>query len=369
MKTLYDLIGARRDDDADSLKKAYRNAVKANHPDYHADDPEAVRRFMQITAAYAILRDTEQRVAYDRTLESYREPPNATLRHTDPPRRRFSVSNMSVGTAVTLMLSGAFLLFAGVAGVSIDDVVGRRAPQANATAAVQPAALRLPITVTGLSVATSTAQERSASGETKDATASQETKDRTASMETQNKAPSEETKDRPASQETAQARRAIYVAEHDVNTDLINRPPAPKKHNGDPSSGSYGPPLAKRDLGSDIQTDVRTRGPAFVETLPPANKPAPKVGTVIEYDRQLPTVACQRWKVTAIGKSGSIILRCGDKIAYAADGNLKKIVSKSGDTPNPDPKPDPKPDSFSLGPLCLSVNSKACPIGGDEQRR
>jgi curved DNA-binding protein CbpA len=356
MKTLYDLIGARRDDDAESLKKAYRNAVKANHPDYHADDPEAVRRFMQITAAYDILRDTEQRVAYDRTLESCREPPNATLRHTDPPRRRFFVSNMSVRTAIALMLSGAFLLFAGVAGVSIDDVIGRRAPQANATAAVQPAALQLPITVTGPSVATSTAQERSASGETRD---------RTASIETQNMTPSEETKDRPASQETAQARRAIYVAEHDVNTDLINRPSAPKKHNGDPSSESYGPRLAKRDLGSDLRTDVRTRGPAFAETLPPANKPAPKVGTVIEYDRQLPTVACQRRKVTATDKNGSIILRCGDKIAYAADGNSKKNVSKSGDTPNP----DPKPDSFSLGPLCLSVNSKACPIGGDEQRR
>jgi curved DNA-binding protein CbpA len=320
MKTLYDLIGARRDDDAESLKKAYRNAVKANHPDYHADDPEAVTRFMQITAAYGILRDAEQRVAYDRTLESCHEPPNATLRHTAPPRRRFFVSSMSVSAAVTPMLSGAFLLFAGVSGVSIEDVVGQRVPQANAT---------------GPSVATSTAQDRSASGETKDETAWQET------------AP-------------AQARRAISVAKHDANIDLVNRASAPEKHNDDLSSESYGP-LAKRDPGSDIRTDARTRGPALTETLPPANKPAPKVGTVIKHDRQLPTVACKRWRVAATDKDGSIILRCGDNASYAADDNLKKNVSKSDDTP--------KPDSFSLGPLCLSTNSKACPIGGDEQRR
>jgi DnaJ domain len=315
MKTLYDLIGACQDDDAESLKKAYRKAVKATHPDYHADDPEAVRRFMQITAAYDILRDTEQRMAYDWTLERRRAPPNATLKHTAPLRRRFFVSSMSVIAAVTLMLSGAFLLFT-LSEVSIQDVVGRRAPQANATAAVQPAVSQMPIMVAGPSVATSTAQDRSTSEDTKDGTASQETKDGTASTGTQ--APSEETEDRPASQETApaQVRRAIHVAEHDVDMDLINRSSTPEKHNGVPSSESYGPWLAKRHRGSDIRTDARTRGPAFAETLPPANEPAPKIG------------------------------------------------STSGDT-----LVESKPDSFRLGPLCLAINSTACPMAGNEQRR
>jgi curved DNA-binding protein CbpA len=251
---------------------------------------------MQITAAYDILRDSQQRRAYDRTLESCREPPKATLRHTAPPRRRFFVSSVSVSAAVVLMLGGAFLFSARVSGVSIEDVVHRRAPQANATAAVQPALPRTPIKVTGPSVPTSAAQDRSVSGETRDGTAS---------MGTQSMASSEETKDRPASQETApgQARRATYVGKHDVNIDLINRPSAPEKHNGVPSSESYGPWLAKRDPGSNIRTDARTRGPAFAETLAPANKLAPK--------------------------------------------------AKSGDTL--------KPDVIILGPLCLSLNSHACP--------
>ena len=69
MKTLYDLLGARTDDDAETLKKAFREAVKATHPDLHTDDPDAPSRFRMIVAANAILRDTKRRVAYDRLLQ------------------------------------------------------------------------------------------------------------------------------------------------------------------------------------------------------------------------------------------------------------------------------------------------------------
>ena len=75
MDTLYDLIGAGPDDDADRLKKAYRKAAKATHPDHHGDDPDAVTRFTEITAAYGVLRDDGQRAAYDRMLEARRELP------------------------------------------------------------------------------------------------------------------------------------------------------------------------------------------------------------------------------------------------------------------------------------------------------
>lgn len=37
-KSLYDLLGARADDDADALKKAFRKAVKVHHPDLHPGD-------------------------------------------------------------------------------------------------------------------------------------------------------------------------------------------------------------------------------------------------------------------------------------------------------------------------------------------
>jgi hypothetical protein len=94
--------------------------------------------------------------------------------------------------------------------------------------------------------------------------------------------------------------------------------------------------------------------PVFAETLSPVNKPSPKVGVVIDYDARLATVACKRWEVTAADKDGSTILECGDNIAYvsAANGNMTKIVSKSGET-----LVEFKPQSFGLS-FPLEVGKK-----------
>lgn len=73
MSTLYDLLGVRPDADEEALIKAYRKAAKAHHPDLNAGDPDAVRRFTQITAAIEILRNPESRAAYDRSLERKRQ--------------------------------------------------------------------------------------------------------------------------------------------------------------------------------------------------------------------------------------------------------------------------------------------------------
>jgi curved DNA-binding protein CbpA len=65
MNTLYNLLGIPPDADNETLKKAFREAVKATHPDIHADHPDALSRFRQIVAAYALLRDSKQRATYD----------------------------------------------------------------------------------------------------------------------------------------------------------------------------------------------------------------------------------------------------------------------------------------------------------------
>lgn len=69
MKTLYDLLGAHPEDDAESLKSAFRKAVKETHPDVHPGDPNAPMRFRQLVRANAILSDAEQRAAYDQLLD------------------------------------------------------------------------------------------------------------------------------------------------------------------------------------------------------------------------------------------------------------------------------------------------------------
>jgi hypothetical protein len=68
MDTLYELLGALPQDDADGLRTAFRRAVKGAHPDLRPDDPDAAVRFRQIVRANEILCDRDQRAAYDHLL-------------------------------------------------------------------------------------------------------------------------------------------------------------------------------------------------------------------------------------------------------------------------------------------------------------
>jgi curved DNA-binding protein CbpA len=81
-KTLYDRLGVRPDDDAETLQSAFRDAAKAHHPDLNPGDPDAPRRFRQIVTAYEILRDVEQRDTYDWLLAVERARRRAKLRRT-----------------------------------------------------------------------------------------------------------------------------------------------------------------------------------------------------------------------------------------------------------------------------------------------
>ena len=63
---LYSTLGVARGASAADIKKAYRKLAKANHPDTHAGDAAALARFKDVSAAYTLLSDTEQRGRYDR---------------------------------------------------------------------------------------------------------------------------------------------------------------------------------------------------------------------------------------------------------------------------------------------------------------
>jgi curved DNA-binding protein CbpA len=120
MTTLYDLLGALPDDDADGLRAAFRKAAKANHPDVNPGNPEAAERFRRIIRANAILRDEQQRAAYDRLLE-------AALRQQSREPKRSSFSGMSrtlgadaiTSAAIAVVLVGGYLLLRPVDGLPI----------------------------------------------------------------------------------------------------------------------------------------------------------------------------------------------------------------------------------------------------------
>lgn len=73
MKDLYEALGISRSASAGEIKKAYREAAFRYHPDRNPDDSHAEERFKEISAAYAVLGDSEKRARYDRygSADSY----------------------------------------------------------------------------------------------------------------------------------------------------------------------------------------------------------------------------------------------------------------------------------------------------------
>jgi DnaJ-class molecular chaperone len=66
MADLYSVLGTTRGASDADIKKAYRKLAKELHPDRNKDNPAALERFKQVSAAYAILSDKDQRGRYDR---------------------------------------------------------------------------------------------------------------------------------------------------------------------------------------------------------------------------------------------------------------------------------------------------------------
>jgi DnaJ domain len=120
MKTLYDLLGAGADDDAEGLRNAFRKAAKANHPDLHAGDPDAAIRFREIVEAYDILRDAAQRAAYDRLLKFERERFRRRLKSTVSYLVRNIVSDAIAVVGLAIVLGGGYTLFAYISKTPVE---------------------------------------------------------------------------------------------------------------------------------------------------------------------------------------------------------------------------------------------------------
>jgi molecular chaperone DnaJ len=66
----YAVLGVSRDAGEADIKKAYRKLAMTYHPDRNNGDKAAEEKFKQITEAYEVLCDAEQRAAYDRYGEA-----------------------------------------------------------------------------------------------------------------------------------------------------------------------------------------------------------------------------------------------------------------------------------------------------------
>ncbi len=62
----YEVLGVSRDADDGELKRAYRALALRYHPDHNQNDKTAEERFKEVSAAYAVLSDSEKRARYNR---------------------------------------------------------------------------------------------------------------------------------------------------------------------------------------------------------------------------------------------------------------------------------------------------------------
>ena len=68
MNTLYDVLGVPQHANEKAIRTAFRKAAKSFHPDLNAGDPTAELQFRQLVAAYELLKNPQQREAYDQQL-------------------------------------------------------------------------------------------------------------------------------------------------------------------------------------------------------------------------------------------------------------------------------------------------------------
>jgi DnaJ-class molecular chaperone len=65
MRDPYEVLGVAKGASEAEIKKAFRNLAKKHHPDTHAGDAGAKKRFQEIGAAYDIVGDKDKRVKFD----------------------------------------------------------------------------------------------------------------------------------------------------------------------------------------------------------------------------------------------------------------------------------------------------------------
>src|SRR6266480_3596497 len=123
MKTLYDLLGALPDDDADELRAAFRKAVKATHPDSNNSDPDAPLTFRRIVRANAILSDPELRAGYDRMLALARRQPGPKKKRgfVSDTLRKLASDAIAVA-CLSVVFIGGYTLFAHISRASVIPV-------------------------------------------------------------------------------------------------------------------------------------------------------------------------------------------------------------------------------------------------------
>lgn len=82
---LYEILNVDVNSPISEIKKAYRKQALQCHPDKNPDDPNAAKKFHELSKILEILTDVSARAAYDRVLKARKE---AALRHKELDSKR-----------------------------------------------------------------------------------------------------------------------------------------------------------------------------------------------------------------------------------------------------------------------------------------
>jgi len=71
-KDLYTILGVKKSDSDDAIKKQYRKLSKELHPDATKGDKKLEERFKEVSEAYEVLSDPKKRAEYNEMRDLYK---------------------------------------------------------------------------------------------------------------------------------------------------------------------------------------------------------------------------------------------------------------------------------------------------------
>jgi hypothetical protein len=128
MQTPYDVLGVPRKAGDEAIRAAFCRAAKAYHPDLNSGDPAKEQKLKQVIAAYGVLKDAQQRAAYDQSLADYEQYLRSRRRQRI---QRFAAAPVAALVSGGVVALGVSLWFAPphASGLAGEEVAQRASQQ------------------------------------------------------------------------------------------------------------------------------------------------------------------------------------------------------------------------------------------------